>query len=427
MTIKRLFIYDRPVCGLEFLNRERELRSIFSALYRGASTVISGTPRSGKSSLLLKLTDSTTERHYLGDQAKQFLFVFIDLDLASSEWTPSTFWEKALTSLLASSQEKAYADLAKQTAAADYSPRSLEQLFEYLGQQGTRLVLLLDEFECLLTHPNFRSVAFFALLRHLATLTRGLAIVAATRLRVTEMNQKVWRGSRGSPLFNYMIQVPLRPFDEKTVSLLLERGGFDESDRALIRCLAGHQPFLLQVMASTLLETRAERHPRAASAFYERVAFYFDELWQSLDNRTRTAIVILSLLELSQAVDDEKLTYQALEQDHIFVSEWRRLAELGLAKQVPAWSRQNGLMWRGERWTVNVQAFLWWVWDVVITQTRRVLTYDEWLYDKRYRLLLSEAQWESLLSVLRNANSLRKVDIRLMAEHSSSTLPGQSA
>lgn len=311
-------------------------------------------------------------------------------------------------------QEKAYADLAKQTAAADYSPRSLEQLFEYLGQQGTRLVLLLDEFECLLTHPNFRSVAFFALLRHLATLTRGLAIVAATRLRVTEMNQKVWSGSRGCP------------FDEKTVSLLLERGGFDESDRALIRCLAGHQPFLL-IVCATLLETRLERHFCAASAFYERVAFYFDELWQSLDNRTRTAIVILSLLELSQAVDDEKLTYQALEQEHIFGDEWRRLAELGLAKQVPAWSRQNGLMWRGERWTVSVQAFLWWVWDVVITQTRRVLTYDEWLYHKRYRLVLSEAQWESLLSVVRNANSLRKVDIRLMAEHSSSTLAGQSA
>ena len=39
-----------------------------------------------------------------------------------------------------------------------------------------------DEFEGLLTHPNFQDAAFFALLRSLATRTRALAIVLASRL-----------------------------------------------------------------------------------------------------------------------------------------------------------------------------------------------------------------------------------------------------
>ena len=57
MTLKRNFIYDRPVRGDVFLNRERELRRIFNNLYRGFSTVISGRPRIGKTSLLLQVAN----------------------------------------------------------------------------------------------------------------------------------------------------------------------------------------------------------------------------------------------------------------------------------------------------------------------------------------------------------------------------------
>jgi hypothetical protein len=211
-----------------------------------------------------------------------------------------------------------------------------------------------------------------------------------------------------------MIEVHLAPFDEETVGLLLERSGFDESSRALIRRMAGRHPFLLQAMADTLLSiTDSDDYARVAERFYERFAFYFDELWYTLDNRTRTALVILSLLELGSG--SETFNYEESEQADIFGPDLPRLAYMGLAEQVKtSWSvnGQNGLVWRGERWRVSTQAFLWWVWDVVIAQSRRVLTYDEWLYYKRYRSLLTEAQWEELVSSMRNARQLPKVDVR---------------
>lgn len=407
---KTPFIYDRPVRGEEFLNRELELLIIFNRLRHGASTVISGYPRIGKTSLLLKLTNSTTQRKYLGDEVHQFLFVFLDLRVISTDCTPSTFWEKALKPLQTCPPHATIAHLAEQAATANYSSRSLKRLFNRLGQQGARLVLLLDQFEWVLTHPNFKGPAFFGLLRSLATVTRGLAIVAATRLRVSEMNQKTW-GLKGSSLFNYMTQVRLRPFDEKTVDLLLDRGDFEPSARAFIRRMAGRHPFMLQFMADTLLSTSDIQ--TTSERFYKGVAFHFDELWYRFSNRTRSALIILSLLELGSG--GETFNYEEMEQADIFGPDLPRLAYMGLADQVGlGWSvlGQNALVWRGERWSVSTQAFLWWVWDVVIAQSRRVLTYNEWLYHKRYRTLLTEAQWEELVSTVRNARQFPKVDVR---------------
>ncbi|MGB0384397.1 MAG: hypothetical protein ACPGWR_06190 [Ardenticatenaceae bacterium] len=404
------FIYERPVRGDEFLNRTSELRMIFSRLHHGASTVISGTPRLGKSSLLLKVADETIQLEYLGEKAKQCLFVFLDLYFISSEYTPSDFWEEALASLSAYSPHAAR--LVEQAATDGYSNWSLMRLFNQLGQEGPRLVLLLDQFEWLLTHQNFKGPAFFGLLRSLATLTRGLAIVAASRLRISQMQSWGVKG-QGSSSFNYMTQLRLAPFDEETVAQLLERAGFDAPDRAFIRRLAGRHPFELQCMATTLLETTGEEgYVCAAKRFYERIAFHFDELWYSLDNRLRRALVILSLLELAKWVQGERFNYQDIEPGELFGRDLRLLAEEGLAKQIGVKEGpQNGLLWRGERWSVSRQAFLWWVWDVVIAETRRVLAYSEWLFYKRYRLLLSDAQWQELLAIVRNAPEWAKYDI----------------
>lgn len=61
MITKAPFIYLRPVCGDEFVNRERELRQLFNGLYNGDSTVISGFLRLGKSSLLRRMNDEATK------------------------------------------------------------------------------------------------------------------------------------------------------------------------------------------------------------------------------------------------------------------------------------------------------------------------------------------------------------------------------
>ena len=62
------------------------------------------------------------------------------------------------------------------------------------------------------------------------------------------------------------------------------------------------------------------------------------------------------------------------------------------------------LLWQGERWAVGAAAFTWWVNDVVIAETRSVTSYDEWLMNKRYRILLTQEQWELLVTAIRGAS-----------------------
>jgi len=407
MTIKTPFIYDRPVRGDEFVNREREVRGIFNDLYLGVSTVISGEPRIGKSSLLLQVANETVQRDYLGDDVNKFVFVFINLNLVDREdYTASMFWQEALSKLGTSQTD--IRELVEQAATADYSRRSLNQLFEHLRQQGRRLVLLLDEFEWLLIHPNFQDAIFFGRLRSLAAYTGGLVIVLASRLGVTEMNRI---GSRllgiNSALFGYVSERYLDPFDEEAVDLLLER--MSPSSRQFIRRVAGRHPFLLQAMSAILLSTTGNDHLRAAERFYKQFAFHFKSLWYSLDHRARLAALVLSLLELSRWTNS-KLNVEELYRVTIFGWQLDELAARGLAEQVgtgksegsvPFASLPHLYVWRGKLWRVVTPTFAWWVRDVLIPASRQEapLTIDD---PYQYRLLLTQAQSDWLVSVVPN-------------------------
>lgn len=404
------FIYGRPVRSGEFLNRESDLRTIFNRLRNGESTTVVGEPHIGKSSLLLQLADEATQRAYLGDDARCLVVSPLDLHPIGSGYTPAAFWEEALEPLQERPGDAATARRLKQAAQSNYARRPLERLFNHLGAQGRRLLLLLDEFERLLIHPNFKEPAFFALLRSLATRTGGLALVSASRFSVAEMNER-GRGllDAGSPFFNNVIEVRLRPFDEQTVGALLDQAGdlLSPDDQRFIRRVAGCHPFLLQAMAAALVETTGDdRQAQAAEHFYGRISFHFDDLWRTLDDRTRTTAIILSLVELGGRALGKDFAFGEIEKVEAFGPELRRLAERGLAELTgEGWQfdREHLLLWRGGRWTVGAQAFAWWVRDVVIAEARQVPAYDEWLANKGYRFLLTQEQWDNLVSAVRNA------------------------
>lgn len=408
-TTSPAFIYGRPVQPGEFLDRTSELRTIFNRLRHGESTAVVGEPHIGKSSLLLKLADEATQRTYLGEDGQYMTTCLLDLHPVGSDYTPAAFWKEALESL-ERPDYVATAPLLEQTAQAGYARRSLERLFNHLGQSNRRLVLLLDEFERLLIHPNFEDPAFFALLRSLTTRTGGLAMVTASRLSVAEMNDQGRSLLEiGSPFFNNVIEIRLRPFDEVTIGRLLGRAGevFTPDDRRFIRRVAGRHPFLLQAMAAALLETGGDdRQASAAECFYGRISYHFDDLWRTLDDHTRTTAVVLSLMELGGRALGQSFAYGEIERVDTFGPELRKLAERGLAEQVGSdwqFDWQHLLLWRGERWTVGAQVFAWWVRDVIIAQSRRVPAYDDWLANKCYRFLLTQEQWGELLGAVRSA------------------------
>jgi len=398
------FVYGLPVQGSKFLDRENELRAILNRLSNGDSTAVFGEPHIGKTSLLFKLADE------LSNDAQHLVVFHTDLQPIENDYTPVTFWEEALHPLQKRPGHAATSRRLEKAAQDNYNRRSLERLFSHLYKQGRRLVLLLDEFERLIDHPNFQNSAFFPLLRSLASRTGGLALIIASRLSIAEMNERGRKLLRvGSPLFNYFGQMRLRPFDEKTVNTLLGWAGdaLSPDERHFIRQVAGYHPYLLQAMAATLLETKGDdRQARAAENFYERISFHFDDLWDTLDNRTRTTGVILSLIELGKRALGQKFACGEIEKIKTFGPELCRLAERGLAKRAEkGWKLdlRHLLLWQGERWTVGTQAFAWWVRDVVIAEARQLPAYEEWLANKRYRSLLTQEQWSWLIDTVRNA------------------------
>lgn len=409
-TTSRGFVFGRPVQPDEFLNRKSELRTILNRVRHGDSSAIVGEPHIGKTSLLLKLAHEPTRWAYLGEESHNATVRLLDLHPIGADYAPSAFWNEALEPLAERTDDSALPGLTEQAVKTGHARRALEKLFDHLGQGGHRLVLMLDEFERLLIHPNFQDPAFFALLRSLGTRTGGLVVITASRLSVAEMNE---RGRElletGSPFFNNVIEIRLRPFDDVTVGTLLDQGGeqFAPDDRRFIRRVAGRHPFLLQAMAAAVAESQGEqRQAQAAERFYEWTTFHFDDLWRVLDDRTRTTAVILSLMELGGRALGQRFAYQEIERVDAFGPELRKLAAQGLAEQVEEgweYDRQYVVGWKDERWTVGSQAFAWWVRDVIVAESRRVPAYDDWLANKRYRLLLTKEQWDALVTTLRGA------------------------
>jgi AAA+ ATPase superfamily predicted ATPase len=410
------FVYGRPVGPGEFLDREGELRTVFNRLRSGECAAVVGEPHIGKSSLLLQLVDEPTQRTYLGDDVQGLMISLFDLQPVPSDYTPIAFWEETLEPLRRRfAQDTTIVQRLEEAAQRGYAYRPLERVLNSLGQQGQRFVLLLDEFERLLVHPNFQDPSFFAQLRSLGSLD-GLSFVTASRLSLAEMNE-LGRHllNVGSPLFNLFSEVRLRSFDEHTVNQLLDRaaGAFAPAEQRFIRRVAGRHPFLLQAMAASLLETTTgeDRYARAAERFYEQIASHFNDVWYTLDERARTTAVILALVELGQRAlrwgfASREIERMEIEHADIFDLELRRLAERDLAEPVSeGWQfdRQHLPLWKGERWTVGAQVFAWWVRDVVITGVRPVPAYDEWLDNRAYCLLLTQEQWDWLVSTVRNA------------------------
>lgn len=124
----------------------------------------------------------------------------------------------------------------------------------------------LDEFDSLVSHPNFQDASFFAFLRSLNQ-ERGLVIVIASRCDIAKLHsvKKEQIGS-ASPV-NTMIDHRVKPLT-KAINTMLDKAGdnFSDKDRDFIRRMAGRNPFLLQAMASALYEK--ENRPKCRRTLF---------------------------------------------------------------------------------------------------------------------------------------------------------------
>ena len=273
--------------------------------------------------------------------------------------------------------------------------------------------MLIDEFDSLLTHPNFNSAEFFGGLRSISSRTEGLQLITASRMTIAEMNRRTQEiNPLGSPYFNTFSEVTLRPFSKQAVTELLDQAlegsgvQFGRDDKAYVRWLSGRHPYRVQVAASALFDAIAdelegeERYTTAGEYFYERAAAHFDDLWQHLDDAARTVMVILALVELGGMAQRRMFSFGEIERPQRFSPELRRLEKLGLVEKVgKGWQfdPKSLLLWQGERWRVASGGFVWWLADVAIAGTRDIPDFQQWLHDQEVRgYLLTRKQWKTL-------------------------------
>ena len=74
--VKRMlnpFIYGKPVPSEKYIDRRRELRTLFSRLRNGECTAVVGEPHIGKSSLLRYIQDQKVQQEWLGQEGLQVI------------------------------------------------------------------------------------------------------------------------------------------------------------------------------------------------------------------------------------------------------------------------------------------------------------------------------------------------------------------
>jgi hypothetical protein len=378
------FIYGRAVTSTEFLGREPELRRLFSRLTTGQSTAIIDQPHIGKTSLLKYVLDDPTRTVKFGIQFKQDLFNYLDAQTLRGVKTQASFWESALTPLADALKAGQAAQLKSLVAVYALAQKNkfgtfvLEQLFTSLHAAGSRLVLLLDEFDDFLSHSVLNSAEFYGSLRSLASRSAGLVLVIAARKDLEQLNQLTQAiNPHGSPYFNVFTEIRLGAFSKKDLTALLDRAGdrFNQQDRKYVSEASGGHPYLAQAAAATLWEAYDEDHEGAAlyesagRALYQQTKLHFADTWRSWTNETRKVVTAVALAQIPQLLGKrEFLVSELIEDLHDYSPELEVLETSGLLIED-----------KDEEYFITQGAFLWWPADELRRNVRDDTEFKTWL------------------------------------------------
>ncbi|PIE33756.1 hypothetical protein CSA56_10550 [candidate division KSB3 bacterium] len=395
------FVYGRALRPTEFFDRQEGLRRLLGRLITGQSTAIVGQPHIGKTSFLNYLLNDNVRRQVVGDKLDQNIFSYIDSQMLGHDFNQVAFWKQVLRPMLrqlASSkkspqdsegqQSPSLSEPAKEqvsiyqaykTAESNqFGTFTLEQLFQVIGREGWQFVLVIDEFDALLTHPVLNKTEFYGGLRSLASRCMGFTLIIASRHSLELLNQETQKiNPHGSPYFNVFTEFRLGPLPEIYANAVIDQAQkrFDSTDRAFITKTSGLHPFLLQTASGILWEMHEQgyegidRYARAGDEMYRQTRAHFLDTWSSWGQAERKVITSIALAQINGLVGNHTFAWQKFTRDiNDYSTELRRLKEAGTVIQTGD----------GD-WKLTQEAFLW-VWaDRIKTIVREKGDFETWL------------------------------------------------
>jgi AAA domain-containing protein len=395
------FIYGRSLSPTEFAGRGPELNRLAGRLFTGQSIAVIGQPHIGKTSLLEFISDADARQKRFDERFARNFFVFLDVLAAQGIRMQGDFWRYVL-SPLRNSEYSAQHEFAAQDG---YSNFALEQVFDALNRGGRRLILMLDEFDTLLSHPVLNNSDFYGGLRTLASRSGGFALVIAARRSLQQLNQLTQElNPHGSPYFNVFVEIQLGALRREALTGLLEQGGdyFTKTDRAYVERVSGGHPYLAQVAAAMLWDaheeglTGRERYRVAGHNLYRQVKTHFADTWNFWSNTTRKAVTAVALAEIPRLLGDHTFKVSELVEDLDDYGE-----ELDLL-QVSGTLAQSD---EGE-WRVAQDVLLWWLTDELRRHVRDETPFDDWIRAQHMDNLLTERDRQRLTLAAQSVVSL---------------------
>lgn len=228
----------------DFVGRDAEVNQILGLLRNGQSVSLIGPRRIGKSSLLLHLCNPLV-REPFGLNPPNSLFVMLDCqELAGSP--PEEVYELLLDGLIDTASQ---AGLTLDTNAQPGTYRALDRALQQVYQQGSSVVVLLDEFELLAANQHLTPY-FFARLRGLTT-KYGLAFMTASQRPLFAITAE--EAVLSSPFFNIFVTLPLGLFTVTEAQELFYKRlastthTFSDELKEYLIWLVGLHPFFLHI------------------------------------------------------------------------------------------------------------------------------------------------------------------------------------
>ncbi|MEM9555960.1 MAG: hypothetical protein AAGC60_17015 [Acidobacteriota bacterium] len=410
--IKNPFLVGRPVPPERFIGRSDQLDTVLGRLDNSDSSLLVGAPQIGKSSFKRLLVESQTAAPHL-EPSEHWIFVDLDCHLLPSTHEISDVWRTVLQRVIPRLPAGTLRARFERYDTGHFQPYVLNDLFTRLGRGGRQVVLVLDEFDSLLHLPKLATRDLFGPLRTIANNTEGLAVVAASRVPLSELNARTSAINGGSPFFNNHTDVHLPALSLDEVDLLLDRGldgtrvSFDLADRLFVERAAGRHPYLVQAAAHALFAVAArgiggpERYTTAEEALRGSIASHFADLWRLLPAEQQLVATVLALAEVrGQAQGRDFDTHDIADLDR-FRPELDALTARGLVElheATPRWRWDPGshAIWCGERWRIAADAFGDWILRTVIAQSRDRVDFDAWLRSREHDGLLTGEEKEQL-------------------------------
>jgi hypothetical protein len=276
----------------EFFGRTKELRDIFTLLWRPQSCSIVGPRRIGKSSLLYHLCCPKVYGQYL-TEPETYVFVFLDL-LELAELSVESFFLTLLERITEQSQGRVVVDSATDTGYGGFSKFIRRQ-----SEEGWKFILCFDEFERMCGNPHFDD-DFFGYLRSLAY-NYNLAYVTASRRNLYELclDQDI-KTSQFWNIFttrNLGLMTKDEAIELATVPFTRAGGHIRERESEFILEFAGTHPLFVQIACYHLFAMKKEKgkldgldYDLWRDDFHSDSLLHFKYAWRRLSRQEQRAL-----------------------------------------------------------------------------------------------------------------------------------------